>query len=86
MNDEPVEDVHRLEPQGTNSTMFTVCCDTAICEDQPRCPRCNALVIGYDAASSYKRGMIRWRSATQHWNRPRRPLAVKDLRLFQNST
>ena len=26
----------------TNSTMFTTCCEVAICDDQANCPRCNA--------------------------------------------
>jgi len=24
----------------TNSTLFTTCCDVAICEDQDHCPKC----------------------------------------------
>lgn len=26
----------------TNSTMFTTCCQVAICDDQKRCPKCKA--------------------------------------------
>lgn len=33
----------------TNSTMFTTCCDTAICDDQTECPRCGKLVYGWDS-------------------------------------
>ena len=29
----------------TNSTKFTDCCDTAICDDQIKCPRCEKQVI-----------------------------------------
>lgn len=33
-------DIVALFPQGTNSTMFTNCCEVAICDDQSNCPRC----------------------------------------------
>ncbi len=58
-----------LTPQGTNSTLFTECCDTAICDDQRKCPICGRLVIGHDAETDHERGKIRWRNATRHWNR-----------------
>ena len=29
----------------TNSTMFTTCCRTAICDDQSHCPRCGEEVL-----------------------------------------
>jgi len=58
-----------LMPQGTNSTMFTECCETAICDDQRCCPHCNREIIGADAESDHERGRIRWRDATQHWSR-----------------
>ena len=58
-----------LMPQGTNSTMFTACCNVAICNDQLDCPYCGRLVIGYDAISPSKRERVRWQNATQHWNR-----------------
>jgi len=47
----------------TNSTMFTECCETAICNDQTKCPRCQREVIGDDAKSDHERGMIRWNYA-----------------------
>jgi hypothetical protein len=28
----------------TNSTMFTTCCEVAICDDQERCPRCKEII------------------------------------------
>ena len=59
--------VERLEPQGTNSTMFTRCCGTAICDDQPRCPGCDKKVIGADAETEHERRGIRWAFATAHW-------------------
>lgn len=59
--------VHSLSPQGTNSTMFTMCCDVAICSDEPNCPLCKRKVIGWDADTKHERSMIRWRSATSHW-------------------
>lgn len=58
-----------LQPSGTNSTMFTYCCTTAICNDERLCPRCNREVIGFDAKSDHERGRIRWRDATSHWKR-----------------
>lgn len=64
-------DVLPLTPQGTNSTMFTTCCEVAICNDQRRCPYCNREVIGHDAKTDHERSMIRWRSATSHWKRNR---------------
>jgi len=44
----------------TNSTMFTECCETAICDNETKCPRCNREVIGDDAESNHKRHLIRW--------------------------
>lgn len=56
-----------LSPRGTNSTMFTQCCGTAICEDEKLCPSCGRKVIGHDAESNHERAMIRWRFATSLW-------------------
>jgi len=56
-------------PHGTNSTMFTECCEVAICDDQRCCPQCKRDIIGYDSSSDHKRGMIRWRDATKKWVR-----------------
>jgi hypothetical protein len=32
--------VHFCPGADTNSTLFTNCCGTAICDDEARCPRC----------------------------------------------
>ena len=61
--------VMSVHPTGTNSTMFTECCDVAICNDERKCPRCKRFVIGYNACSDNERGKIRWRYATSHWKR-----------------
>ena len=58
-----------LMPQGTNSTMFTECCNVAICDDELCCPSCGREVIGDDAATNHDRNRIRWRDATKHWER-----------------
>lgn len=57
-----------LMPQGTNSTLFTECCEVAICDDEPNCPRCGRPVIGHDLPQS-KRARLRWENATRHWKR-----------------
>jgi len=62
-------DIISLTPQGTNSTMFTACCNTAICDDQSNCPKCKRLVVGHDAGSPHERGRVRWNNATRHWKR-----------------
>lgn len=59
----------KLRPQGTNSTMFTECCETAICDDERLCPKCGREVVGANAATDHKRGKIRWQNATGHWLR-----------------
>lgn len=64
-----VSGVIPLQPQGANSTMFTDCCQVAICDNEPRCPRCRNLVVGHDEPSSHRRGIVRWRMATRHWAR-----------------
>ena len=56
-----------LRPGGTNSTMFTECCEVAICGDERNCPLCGTKVVGHDAESDHKRGVIRWREATAGW-------------------
>ena len=60
--------VNPIYPQGTNSTMFTECCDTAICEDDACCPSCGRKVIGYDCVPAERR-RIRWADATSGWKR-----------------
>lgn len=65
----PQSRVHRLTPQGTNSTMFTDCCDTAIRDVERACPRCGNEVIGADAKTAHERAQVRWRYATALWGR-----------------
>jgi len=64
-----VKHIVPLLPQGTNSTMFTACCEVAICSDQARCPQCKELVVGHDAAPGHERDLVRWRDATATWDR-----------------
>ncbi len=61
--------VNSLQPRGTNSTMFTQCCNTAICDSESQCPACGQKVIGSDAETNHERNRIRWNYATSHWNR-----------------
>ncbi len=63
-----------IYPGGTNSTMFTYCCQTAICDDEKKCPSCNREVIGFDADSDHERGLIREADATKHWKRAMVPI------------
>jgi hypothetical protein len=62
-------DIIPLTKNGTNSTMFTACCGTAICRDEPNCPVCNRPVVGFDAKTDSDRDHIRWRNATRYWTR-----------------
>jgi hypothetical protein len=62
-----VSGVIPLQPQGTNSTIFTDCCQVAICDNQARCPHCGLPVIGWDEPTTHLRGRARWRAATFHW-------------------
>lgn len=47
-----------------NSTMFTDCCGTAICDHQPKCPRCGGYVYpdseGDTDRSDHARHLARW--------------------------
>ncbi|KKL17752.1 hypothetical protein LCGC14_2482450, partial [marine sediment metagenome] len=43
--------------------------ETAICDDEPNCPRCGRKIRGWDAETRHERNMIRWRYATAHWQR-----------------
>lgn len=63
INDGIIVGIVPIYPNGTNSTMFTQCCEVAICSDEKNCPRCGRLVIGYDAESDHERAKIRWQSA-----------------------
>ena len=60
--------IERLEPYGTNSTMFTQCCGCAICDDQMYCPGCGSKVIGWNSESNNDRRRLRWSYATGHWS------------------
>jgi predicted amidophosphoribosyltransferase len=68
-NEGYASDILPLSPQGTNSTMFTQCCSTAICDHERNCPRCGRPVVGHDASSDHERSKARWRNATRHWQR-----------------
>ena len=61
--------IKQLFPSGTNSTMFTECCGTAISDNQRCCPGCGREVIGCDAETTHERHMIRWKTATAGWRR-----------------
>jgi hypothetical protein len=58
-----------LLPHGTNSTMFTQCCEVAITDSESNCPHCGKAVIGSDAPSNHARAKIRWSNATRQWKR-----------------
>jgi len=68
-NEGYLSDIIPLMPQGTNSTMFTQCCNTAICDNQKCCPQCGREVVGIDAKTDHERSIIRWRNATRFWER-----------------
>ena len=70
VNSRQIVGVLPLTPNGTNSTMFTECCEVAICDDEKCCPRCKRKVIGHDAPSAHERGVIRWKTATSRWRNP----------------
>jgi len=58
-----------LYPNGTNSTMFTECCEVAICDSECYCPKCKREIIGFNAPTNGDRIRIRWKDATKHWKR-----------------
>ena len=68
-NEDFPSDIVPLMPQGTNSTMFTQCCDAAICDDERVCPVCRREVVGANAETDHERGRIRWKNATRLWKR-----------------
>jgi len=68
-NEGYLSDITPLMPRGTNSTMFTQCCGTAICSDELNCPSCKRPVVGYDARTDHEREIIRWKNATRFWKR-----------------
>jgi hypothetical protein len=57
-----------IYPSEANSTMFTECCQVAICSYQANCPHCGRPVIGHDLSEPARR-RLRWWSATAHWRR-----------------
>lgn len=67
-NDEIVN-IFPVQKFGTNSTMFTECCQIAIDDSDCVCPSCHKKVIGWDAKSGHERRMIRWSNATRYWKR-----------------
>jgi len=69
LNPEVLAGVLPLQPQGTNSTMFTECCETAICDCELCCPSCGRKVVGWDAETDHLRARRRWSYATSHWDR-----------------
>ena len=52
--------IHPLYSNESNNTMFTICCNTAICDDQACCPACGREVIGSEIENSVDRGRYRW--------------------------
>lgn len=47
----------------TNSTMFTSCCDVAICDDESFCPLCKSEVYPGVKCSDHERRVKRWEMA-----------------------
>lgn len=69
LNPEITAEIIPLYPQGTNSTLFTECCEVAICSDQCNCPKCGRLVVGHNEKNDGDRAYARWKSATRYWKR-----------------
>jgi hypothetical protein len=46
-----------------NSTMFTACCDVAICDDEWKCPRCKREVYPGKDHNEQERRKWRWEQA-----------------------
>lgn len=63
----------------TNSTMFTTCCQVAICDDQQKCPRCKADVYPFfNGMSDEERaqaagGYYNYNTRTARWHKAYRP-------------
>jgi len=72
INPEYIAGIVPVLPQGTNSTMFTECCECAICDNEPNCPICKRKVIGWDETQDRRR-KSRWQYATRTWNRKKYP-------------
>lgn len=67
--DDYIAETHSLHPSGTDSTMFTTCCFSAISNNECQCPSCGRLVVGYDAETSAETGRVRWQHATANWQK-----------------
>ena len=55
----------------TNSQMFTTCCETAICDDQAKCPRCKKDVYPFyeDMPDKERFEYSRHQVNMSRWNR-----------------
>jgi len=58
--------IKALSQDGRNSTMFTRCCEVAICDSEGCCPKCGREVIGKDAPDDHARWLARWNNANQN--------------------
>lgn len=43
-----------------NSTLFTTCCEVAICDDQGECPRCKKEVVPLDKRERWNTAMLQY--------------------------
>lgn len=62
----------------TNSTMFTTCCEVAICDDQSFCPLCKEEVFPGPDNTNHQRRTMRWERA---YGPTRRANAARDALL-----
>lgn len=69
LNPGVVANIMPLQPQGTNSTFFTECCEVAIIDSESNCPVCDRKVVGWNAETKHDRHITRWKNATSHWQR-----------------
>jgi len=69
INDGYLVPIIPLQPQGTNSTFFTYCCEVAICDDEACCPVCGREVVGASEETNHAWHRVRWANATSHWKR-----------------
>lgn len=61
INPECTAGVYLCSP--TNSTMFTECCDVAICDSEGSCPKCGREIIGHAEEADHKTHKTRWNYA-----------------------
>jgi hypothetical protein len=52
-----------------NSTIFTNCCEVAICDDQAFCPACKQEVYPGQDATNHERRTARWNMAFAPYRR-----------------